>query len=39
MAGKEELDKLPYDDPKRTAFRNDDRLVKTLLLSALVPAG
>lgn len=34
---REELMKLPYADPKRTAFRNDDRLVKTLLLSALVP--
>ena len=33
----EELEKLPISDPKRTAFRNDDRLVKTLLLSALVP--
>ena len=33
----EELKKLPEDDPKRVAFRNDDRLVKTLLLSALVP--
>ncbi|QDU41271.1 hypothetical protein Mal4_56370 [Maioricimonas rarisocia] len=34
---REELQQLPFDDPKRTAFRNDDRLVKTLLLSALVP--
>lgn len=34
---KEDLDALLFDDPKRTAFRNDDRLVKTLLLSALVP--
>ena len=34
---REDLDKLPIDDPKRVAFRNDDRLVKTLLLSALVP--
>jgi len=34
---RELLEQLPYDDPKRTAFRNDDRLVKTLLLSALVP--
>jgi hypothetical protein len=34
---REDLDKLPLDDPKRIAFRNDDRLVKTLLLSALVP--
>jgi hypothetical protein len=33
----EELENLPLDDPKRIAFRNDDRLVKTLLLSALVP--
>ncbi len=33
----EDLEKLPYDDPKRSAFRTDDRLVKTLLLSALVP--
>ena len=31
------MEQLAYDDPKRTAFRNDDRLVKTLLLSALVP--
>ncbi len=34
---REELERLPYDDPKRTVFRNDDRLVKTLLLAALVP--
>ena len=34
---REELENLPYDDPRRTAFRSDDRLVKTLLLSALVP--
>ena len=34
---REELETLPYDDPRRAAFRNDDRLVKTLLLSALVP--
>ncbi len=34
---REDVLKLPYADPKRTAFRNDDRLVKTLLLSALVP--
>jgi len=33
----EDLEKLPVDDPRRIAFRNDDRLVKTLLLSALVP--
>src|SRR5205085_4878609 len=34
---REELEKLPDADPKRAAFRNDDRLVKTLLLAALVP--
>ncbi len=34
---RDDLEKLPYDDPRRSAFRNDDRLVKTLLLSALVP--
>ena len=34
---REEVESLPYGDPKRTAFRNDDRLMKTLLLSALVP--
>ncbi|MFN9415469.1 MAG: hypothetical protein ACK57V_24280 [Pirellula sp.] len=34
---REELEKLPADDPRRVGFRNDDRLVKTLLLSALVP--
>jgi hypothetical protein len=33
----EELEKLSADDPRRIAFRNDDRLVKTLLLAALVP--
>ncbi|MAX35346.1 phage resistance protein [Gimesia sp.] len=33
----EEVEKLPYDDPRRVQFRNHDRLVKTLLLSALVP--
>jgi hypothetical protein len=33
----EDLEKLPWGDPRRVAFRNDDRLVKTLLLSALVP--
>jgi hypothetical protein len=33
----EELEQLPWNDRQRTAFRNDDRLVKTLLLSALVP--
>jgi hypothetical protein len=31
----EQLDRLPYEDPKGLALRNDDRLVKTLLLSAL----
>ncbi|TVP96689.1 MAG: phage resistance protein [Planctomycetaceae bacterium] len=34
---REAIEKLPVDDPKRVAFKNDDRLVKTLLLSALVP--
>ncbi len=34
---REESDKLAYDDPKRAAFRADDRLIKTLLLAALVP--
>ncbi len=34
---RDELEKLAVNDPKRAAFRNDDRLVKTLLLSALVP--
>ncbi|QDU98792.1 phage resistance protein [Lignipirellula cremea] len=34
---REDVDALDYTDPKRAAFRNDDRLVKTLLLSALVP--
>lgn len=33
----EDLEKLPVDNPKRNAFCNDDRLIKTLLLSALVP--
>ncbi len=27
----------PHDDPLRQAFRNDGRLIKTLLLAALVP--
>ena len=34
---REEIETLAYDDPRRAAFRNDDRLMKTLLLSALVP--
>jgi len=34
---REEVEALEYSDPKRTVFRNDDRLMKTLLLSALVP--
>ncbi|MBI4602632.1 MAG: phage resistance protein [Planctomycetes bacterium] len=37
QARREDLEKMPWDDPRRTAFRNDDRLVKTLLLAALVP--
>ncbi|AMV19858.1 phage resistance protein [Planctomyces sp. SH-PL14] len=36
-ARRDELETLDFSDPKRAAFRNDDRLVKTLLLSALVP--
>ncbi len=34
---KEEIEGLPADDRSRVAFRTDDRLMKTLLLSALVP--
>ncbi len=34
---REELEKLPFDDPARINFRNEDRLLKTLLLSALAP--
>ncbi len=34
---REEFELLPNNDPKRIAFFNDDRLLKTLLLSALVP--
>lgn len=33
----EDVEQLPHDDPRRIQFRNHDRLVKTLLLSALVP--
>ncbi len=33
----EQLESLDYADPKRRAFTNDLRLLKTLLLSALVP--
>lgn len=33
----EELDSLPNMDPKALALRNDARLLKTLILSALVP--
>lgn len=33
----DDLRNLPTDDPKRTAFRAEDRLLKTLLLAALVP--
>lgn len=35
--GHEAVSALPHDDPKARAFRANDRLVKTLLLSALVP--
>ena len=34
---KEEIEELPADDRRRVAFHTDDRLMKTLLLSALVP--
>jgi len=33
----EEATELPWGDPKRRALRNDDRLIKTLILAALVP--
>jgi hypothetical protein len=33
----DEAEALPYEDRKRRALRNDDRLIKTLLLAALVP--
>lgn len=33
----EDIQLLPSSDPKRTAFQNESRLFKTLLLSALVP--
>ena len=33
----EEAESLPYEDKNRRAQRNDDRLIKTLLLAALVP--
>ncbi len=33
----EEMDRLSSDDPRAVNLRNDDRLVKTVLLSALAP--
>jgi hypothetical protein len=33
----DEAETLPYEDKKRRALRNDDRLIKTLLVAALVP--
>jgi len=33
----EQANLLEWDEPKRAALRNDDRLIKTLLLAALVP--
>lgn len=33
----EEAGQLAWAEPKRAALRNDDRLIKTLLLAALVP--
>lgn len=35
--GRAELEALPAGDPRARAFRADDRLIKTLLLAALVP--
>lgn len=32
-----EVQKLAWDDPKAAAFRTDDRIIKTLLLSAMTP--
>ena len=34
---KSEMDELPFDDRAAIAFKTDDRLIKTLLLAALVP--
>lgn len=34
---REQARTLPWDDPRATAFRGEDRLVKTLLLAALTP--
>jgi hypothetical protein len=34
---REEIARLPHTDALRRAFRTDDRIVKTLLLAALVP--
>ena len=34
---REDLETLPFQDSRAIAFRNHDRLIKTLLLSALVP--
>lgn len=33
----EEAEEMDWNDPKRAALRNDDRLIKTVLLAALVP--
>ena len=33
----EKIEQLPWNDPKRAAFRNQDRIAKTLLLAALAP--
>ncbi len=37
VLSEEQLEGLAFDDPKARAFRADDRLIKTLLLAALVP--
>jgi hypothetical protein len=35
--GHDEVEQLPFADPRRIRFHADDRLMKTLLLAALVP--
>lgn len=34
---REDIEKLPWNDSRRVGFRNDDRIMKTLLIAALVP--
>lgn len=33
----EQIREMKWDDPRRAAFRSDDRIIKTLLLGALAP--